>query len=95
MPKADQRANPGRKAALTRRRKAAARKAVDTKRRQAAARKERDCDRSLVSSADLRLFHLPPTNAPMDAVHEFGRSYEGYLEAGSSQACAAIANERR
>ena len=91
--KMEQRATPGQKAALTKRRKAAVRNAVDRNRRGAVSRKVRGGEQPLIPNSELRLFHVPPAKASIAAVHRFALTYDGYMEAGSGDGCAEIATK--
>jgi hypothetical protein len=94
MTKTSPHRSPGKKAALTRKRRAAAGQAAQTKKRSAWAAKGRPGWPEVVSNADLRLFHVPPPGADVHKILHFALTYEGYSEAGTDS-CGDIANARR
>lgn len=48
-----------------------------------------------ISNAELQLSDIPSATASMDAVSEFGDTFNGYKHWGSFKACADIANQQK
>ena len=48
-----------------------------------------------IANRDLSLDDVPPFNADWDQIGEFALSFNGYIECGSFERCAEVANNRR